>query len=60
MVTNEQQLPEPYTEPYLKRLERDKVRRITIQHNISNVKSFYKDQLIRAILKIQNQRPQNP
>ena len=60
MATNESQLAEPYTEAYLKGLQRDEVRRITMQQNISNVKPLEKDQVIRAIFNIQNQRPQNP
>ena len=60
MATNEQQLPEPYTEAYLKGQSVMKCVELPCNCNISNVKSLKKDQLIRAILNIQNQRPQNP
>ena len=44
----------------LRTLKRAEVRQIGVQHNISNIKSLKKDHIIRAILNIQNQSPQNP
>ena len=59
MGANEQQLPEPYTEAYIKELKRDEVYRIAMQRNILTVKSLKKDQLIRTTLNVQNERPPN-
>ena len=46
MATTEQQTRETYHEADLRGLKRDEVRKIAAQHNISNVKSLKKDQLI--------------
>ena len=49
-----------YNETDLRAMKAEQLRKIASTLNISRIKTYKKDQLIRAILNAQNQSLQNP
>ena len=60
MDTKNQQTQETYNETDLRAMKAEQLRKIASTLKISKIKTYKKDQLIRAILNAQNQSLQNP